>query len=64
MRVEIIDFSDIDSIVPGIEGDDVFSITVTFTDGTTMVYGYTDRDGFRYDYKYLMDAWSKFGRIK
>lgn len=64
MRVSIIDFGDIDNIIPNIEGDDCYSISVIFNDGTTMVYGYTDRDRFRYDYKYLIDAWEKFGRIK
>ena len=64
MRVSIIDFHDIDNIIPNIEGDGVYSITVVFNDGTTMVYGYTDKDGFRYDYKYLIDAWEKFGEIK
>lgn len=64
MRVSIIDFHDIVDIVPNIEGDGVYSISVEFTDGTCMAYAYTDKDGFRYDYKYLMDAWKEFGDIK
>lgn len=64
MRVSIIDFSDIDDIIPNIEGDDYYSISVIFKDGTTMVYGYTDRDGFRDDYKYLIDCWERFRRAK
>lgn len=64
MRVNIIDFGDIVDIIPNIEGDDCYSISVMFKDGTTMVYGYTDRDGFRYDYKYLIDAWKAFGEIR
>ena len=61
MRVNIIDFHDIVDIIPNIEGDDMYSISVVFIDGTCMTYGYTDRDGFRDDYKYLNDAWNKFG---
>jgi hypothetical protein len=64
MRVSIIDWGDIEDIIPNIEGNDCYSISVIFNDGTTMVYGYTDRDGFRYDYKYLIDAWGNFGRMK
>lgn len=64
MRVKVIDFGDITDIAPNIEGDGVYSISIYFSDGTSMVYGYTDRDGFRYDYKYLLDAWKSFGRIK
>lgn len=64
MRVNIIDFGDVIDIVPNIEGDGIYSISITFTDGTCMSYGYTDKDGFRYDYKYLLDAWKKFGDIK
>lgn len=64
MRVKIIDFNDIENIIPNIEGEGLYSITVKFNDGTTMAYGYTDRDGFRYDYHYLLEAWKSFGKIR
>ena len=64
MRVSIIDFNDIEDIIPNIEGDDCYSISVEFNDCTTMVYGYMDKDSFRDDYRYLIDACGKFGRVK
>ena len=64
MRVKVIDFGDITNITPNIEGDGVYSISIYFNDGTSMVYGYTDRDGFRYDYHYLLEAWKSFGNIR
>lgn len=64
MRVNIINFDDIVDVIPNIEGDGIYSITIEFADGTCMAYAYHDKDGFRYDYKYLMDAWKSFGDIK
>ena len=62
MRVSIIDFGDIVDIIPNIEGDGIYSISVVFNDDTCMSYAYTDRDGFRYDYKFLLDMWKPKGK--
>ena len=54
MRVDIKDYKDIDRIIPSIEGDGMWTISILFNDDTCMVYGYLDRKEFAKDYKVLL----------
>ena len=54
MRISIKDYGDIDSIIPSIEGDEMWTISILFNDNTYMVYGYLDKKEFTKDYKELL----------
>lgn len=61
MKINIINFEDVYDIIPNIEGDSMYSISIVFNNGECMSYGYTSKDDFRNDYKHLVNEFHNIG---
>lgn len=60
MNIAIKDYATVYDIMPAIESDNSWTITITFFDGSCVVYGYINEDDFKNDYKELTLKWREF----